>query len=648
MAGNNDFNINILAVDKSAEAIDNAKRSFEGLAEAVRSVSKEMDNLKKGGSGRFDEGAVGKSAETVGRRFDDMAKPAQKAAQATKDLAGGASLLKRFNQGDTLGTISRGLRGVGREAQAALQGVGRLGMGLGSISEIGGAALGLAGMGAGGIAAAGLSIAALDRSWASRGVSLENQGANIGISGGELDRFERAAAGTGVSAGSVDSSLQGTAGAAFNAAYGLDGGHSAAMFRMLGVRYADAKGNPLSIDRLLPQVADAIQGRSPQQQMAAVRALGISPDMLPFLRQGGAAIKSQMAQLQAQGVGQNFQGVDKINADFVKLETAAENVADKLAQAFAPDVDKAADALTGLINAIPDWVKQWQDDTKNAGSGSVWGDLTSPAGSPLEAAADLYNAGADTGSALGNAADWWNNTYGPASVARKQALKMQQERVRNLGMSYFESQGADKKTASAILGNVQQESSFNPDADSIDPRTGQHHRGLFQWDEDRWGRLTKWAGTDHPTAQQQYQFAWRELHSPDYAGTFAAMQAAPTTGVAATAFDHGFEKSGDWQTNLGAELNREVYAEAIAALPDSTFAGIAAGTGWDGTPAPSGPPAPTSGLAAGSSGAPAGVVRVDINHNNVPAGTRTSATTAGPNVQLGTLKIGKAMPGDSI
>jgi len=588
------------------------------------------------------------------KRLSDTEKPAKRMAQAVNRASKATKGIGRAAAGDGMGVVSTGLHSIKREAEAAFQGVGRLSAGLGSLTELGG-------LGGAGIAGAALGIADLVKHWSDVGMVTSNAAANIGVTTGELYRYQRAAALAGVSGDAVTSSLSGLNTTVWQATKGLNP-NAANMLNLLKVHAAGAHGAMLPLAQILPQIADSIDRLpTPQGQIAAVSGLGMSPDMLPFLRQGGAKIQAQMDQLNKQGVGNNFDGANDAYADFQKVETAADNAANALAQKFSPQIDAATTALTKWINGLPgmssDWdsgLKSLQDAWDGNGKGTFWQDLTAPVDSPSAAAGQVLLAGADAAGQAGKLWDeysgLWNNSFGPQSVANAKAVKVQQAAVRDQGVQYFEGQGWKKPQAAAILGNAEQESSFDPNKDSVDPRTGIHHRGLFQWDPARWAQLTTMFKTQTPSAAQQFQFAQWEL-SNTQANAAAALRNSPNAGAGAIAFNRTFERSGDAPY---LEMRRGSYAQYIAGLPDapapSAPVQIAAAPALQPKGAPAGLPADVEAALSGLRGAQPvnGKVTVDVNHNNAPPGAQASVSASGSGVALGGLRISRAMHGDYV
>jgi hypothetical protein len=108
--------------------------------------------------------------------------------------------------------------------------------------------------------------------------------------------------------------------------------------------------------------------------------------------------------------------------------------------------------------------------------------------------------------------------------------------VGSLALAYFQSKGLSRAAAAGIVGNMQQESSLDPNAPG---------GGLIQGQGGR---------TSSGTAQQQLDGVWHELTTSE-AGTLAKLKSAATPEQAARIFSEDFERPGD--PMLG---NRERYA----------------------------------------------------------------------------------------
>lgn len=558
--------------------------------------------------------------EKFKKRLDSARKPTEALGKATNRVAHNTRELGRATSSDIFGRVSNGLRSVGREASTAFHGIGRLSAGLGTLTELGG-------LGGAGIAGAALGIAGLVKHWSSVGVATTNAAANIGVTTAELYRYQRAAALVGVSGDSVTGNLTGLNQTVWQATKGLNP-NAANMLNLLQVNATGAHGAMLPLAQILPKIADSIDKLPAAGQMAAISDLGMSPDMLPFLRQGGSAITKQMAQLQAQGVGDNFGGANDTYADFQKLETSAGNVADKLAKQFAPDIDKVTGSLTNFLSFVPGWLKAGTDPA----SASVLNNINSGAAA---GGSWLHNEAISAG-------HWWNKTFGPQSSDGEKATTAEQNAARAQGMAYFQTQTDPntgkpwtKANAASIVGNAEQESSLNPNATWVDP---QHMRpttfGFMQWDPTRIAQLQK-AGIDVTKGpmQQWKAVQWELTHTETAAA--AALSASKSAGDGAIALDRTYERSADGPF---LEFKRASYATYDDKLNYQAPAATGAAR------------ALSAGLMAeiahrGNGEAASGEVTVNVNHNNVPAGTTTSTTSSGKGAKVGAVRITKSMTG---
>lgn len=115
-------------------------------------------------------------------------------------------------------------------------------------------------------------------------------------------------------------------------------------------------------------------------------------------------------------------------------------------------------------------------------------------------------------------------------------------------MGFFMSKGLSAAAAAGIVGNVQQESSFNPNAPG---------GGLFQYIGSR-------AASGRGSAYQQLEATWRELTGP-YRSVLDELRGASSAREAARIFSEHFERPGNPMLS-----NRERYAEeALRSHPQS-------------------------------------------------------------------------------
>ena len=106
---------------------------------------------------------------------------------------------------------------------------------------------------------------------------------------------------------------------------------------------------------------------------------------------------------------------------------------------------------------------------------------------------------------------------------------------RNQVSKILEKEGFSKEAIAGILGNAQQESSFNPMA------SNGSHFGLFQWDRSRTAELKKFRPSDWDTIMGQTYFMIEELKRR---GMYNRMKNMSSAVDATTYFEKGFEVSG--------------------------------------------------------------------------------------------------------
>lgn len=104
----------------------------------------------------------------------------------------------------------------------------------------------------------------------------------------------------GSSLQAVKSSIEGVNRVLGEAALGI--GRGAMTFQKLGIEAKDAEGNVKSVDSLLSEVADRMQGMSRQESIAMAEKLGIDRSLIPLLMKGKAAIEEYRAEARALGI----------------------------------------------------------------------------------------------------------------------------------------------------------------------------------------------------------------------------------------------------------------------------------------------------------------------------------------------------------
>ncbi len=185
------------------------------------------------------------------------------------------------------------------------------------------------------------------------------------------------------------------------------------------------------------------------------------------------------------------------------------------------------------------------------GLADVWGKIKGFMGG-------LFSAltGGSAAAATGNPADYLTGG-GDFSGSSGQAQ----------AMNYFMSQGLTKDQAAGIVGNLMQESTA-----AIDPKAknASGHRGIAQWDANRWGNFEKWAKTnklDVNSREAQLQWIMEEMRTGTGGLSLKTLKGAKTSREAADLFLTRFERSGEKAGSAGYE-NRMNNAAKLAAIKD--------------------------------------------------------------------------------
>lgn len=168
---------------------------------------------------------------------------------------------------------------------------------------------------------------------------------------------------------------------------------------------------------------------------------------------------------------------------------------------------------------------------------------------PYTGGSSPYGAGVPTpGSVISNffsyvgsgISNWWSSITGGNN----------QQEVFN----FLKSKGLSDAAVAGIMGNLEQESSLNPNA--TNSSSGAY--GIAQWLGSRLTGLKQYASIHHTSASSlntQLNYLWRELKSGQE-GSIAVLNSMPDAGAAAQYFEQSYERAG-----VGANIaNRINYA----------------------------------------------------------------------------------------
>ncbi len=158
----------------------------------------------------------------------------------------------------------------------------------------------------------------------------------------------------------------------------------------------------------------------------------------------------------------------------------------------------------------------------------------------------------------------------PGAVGSPTAGNTNQEKVWN----YFVGKGMSPVHIAGIMGNIEAESSFNPDQEQI----GGPAYGLVQWD-DRRSKLEAKArelGVDVANIDFQLDYIWFEFEGSEHAA-YVALLATTTPGDAAEVFCTKFERAGVPRMDLRREAADRYYEMYQGGTPTATAPAESAG-----------------------------------------------------------------------
>lgn len=280
---------------------------------------------------------------------------------------------------------------------------------------------------------------------------------------------------------------------------------------------------------ILKKLGSAQGKMDPQIYSGLLQQLGMPQSMIYFLNQGKAQVDKQIAAMEKDSAGQ-----EKLAKETEDLQKAFAQLQTTIAGDLVPVLVK----LVNLLNrVIPGGTGGAPADGKH-----VWG---------IPGVFEIKHAGGPA--------------KAPAIVSRgggAPATGDENQRAAAYGNAFLRA-GFSPVLTAAILGNMQQESHFNPGAVG----DGGHARGVMQWHEDRQAKFRKLFGVDvsKATPEQVAEFVkWEMDHYIKKSSRAAIMGAAATGDAGATArmVDKYYEISKGLTTGLRASA-AQTYARRI-------------------------------------------------------------------------------------
>lgn len=130
-------------------------------------------------------------------------------------------------------------------------------------------------------------------------------------------------------------------------------GRGAKTFEKLGFEARDAEGRVKSIDQMLAEVADRMQGMSRQEALGMAGKLGIDPSMVPLLQKGSERMRELREEARAFGVAseEDAKKAGALSDELDRMKFIAQGLGIRLATGLMPIV-------TAIFKRFKDWYLQ--------------------------------------------------------------------------------------------------------------------------------------------------------------------------------------------------------------------------------------------------------------------------------------------------
>lgn len=186
-------------------------------------------------------------------------------------------------------------------------------------------------------------------------IAMKRASTNLGMSVREVDAWGRAVASVGGNKDAILQTMQNIRGSIEAFRNGLDmNSPTIKALGAMGVAYQDAQGNIRSMKDMLPEIADALQKYTPQQQLLLADQLSIDPDTLQLLRQGGDAVRKLYAQQYelSRATEEGAQKAIAFKAKWAEIKSNFESTGQSVFLALVPALER----LNELLLMFANWV----------------------------------------------------------------------------------------------------------------------------------------------------------------------------------------------------------------------------------------------------------------------------------------------------
>lgn len=203
-----------------------------------------------------------------------------------------------------------------------------------------------------GVAAAGTALGYMVTKVVEHGAEIKRNASAARMSTDQYQELTFAAGQFNIEAGTLIESMAGLNEKAYQARHGNM--QLARAFRRLGIVTRQSNGQYLSMEEMLPQIADGFKGLTSETKKVAYANMlfgGAGRKMLPMLEKGSEAIKEQRELFKEMGGGYSKEALDRMEQTSAELKIFKTRLADVVARVFLkfqPAISKVVDWISSL------------------------------------------------------------------------------------------------------------------------------------------------------------------------------------------------------------------------------------------------------------------------------------------------------------
>lgn len=296
--------------------------------------------------------------------------------------------------------------------------------------------------------------------------------------------------------------------------------------------------NAKGTEDALNGIADSFQKMDKIQRLKAGEALGFDDAQIRLLSEGSQGLKDYRAQAEALGLLNSKQTgqAKELNQAMTDFDQTIDSIGKRIGSDLTPAVTELVTEFVDFYKANKDWIDLGIDKTVGvladnlklvAGAMALLGASGALKGlAVLRGIASIGAAGGAAGGAAaagaagasgaavaggGLAALFYSSSLnsGEDEIVRKRRQGQDSSAMAPKIMDYLVGKGWTREQAAGIAANLEQESSFDPDAIG----DGGKAYGIAQWHPDRQAQFKKWSGKDirGSSLEDQVNFLHYEL-----------------------------------------------------------------------------------------------------------------------------------------